>query len=43
VRPWPIVAGTDAESGQNPPDLETRFLHRWMHYFMDHNLETVDF
>jgi hypothetical protein len=43
VRPWHIAAGTDAESWQNPPDLETRFLHQWMSYCMDLSLKTADF
>jgi hypothetical protein len=33
----------DAESKQNPPDLENLFLHRWMRYCTDYNFETGDF
>jgi hypothetical protein len=27
-----LANGLEAESYQNPPDLENRFLHRWMRY-----------
>jgi hypothetical protein len=42
-QPSHIAASTDTESQQNLPDLETWFLHRWMHYCRDLSLETVNF
>jgi hypothetical protein len=33
----------EAESQQNPQDLENRFLHRQMRYCMDRSFETGDF
>jgi hypothetical protein len=38
-----LANGLDAESLQNPPDLENLFLHRWMLYYMDRSFETGDF
>jgi hypothetical protein len=32
----------DAESQQNPPDLEKQFLHRWVHSTR-HSFGTADF
>jgi hypothetical protein len=35
------VVKIEAESWQNPPNLDNQFLHRWMWYSAD--LKTVDF
>jgi hypothetical protein len=44
IRKVPKLAnGLDAESKQNPLDLENLLLHRWMHYCMDRSFETGDF
>jgi hypothetical protein len=37
------VGEVDADSLQNPPDLENLFLHRWMHYYTDRNFAMADF
>jgi hypothetical protein len=37
------VVELEAESEQNPPDLENPFLHRWMSYSMDCRFKTADF
>jgi hypothetical protein len=33
----------DAESWQNPPDLENQFLHRWMWCSTDCRFKAADF
>jgi hypothetical protein len=38
-----LASELDAESWQNPPDLENLFLHRWMRYFTDCSFEGGDF
>jgi hypothetical protein len=42
-----LASRLDAESLQNPPDLENLFLHRWMRYryryWTDHSFKTGDF
>jgi hypothetical protein len=38
-----LINGLDAESKQNPPDLEKMFLHRWMRYCTDCIFEMGDF
>jgi hypothetical protein len=37
------VEEVDAESLQNPSDLENLFLHRWMRYITDHSVEMAYF
>jgi hypothetical protein len=37
------VNGLEAESYQNLPDLESRFLNQWMHYCTDRSFEMGDF
>jgi hypothetical protein len=37
------VGEVDAESQQNPPDLENLFLHRRMRYCTDCSFEMADF
>jgi hypothetical protein len=38
-----LANGLEAESLQNQPDLENRFLHRWMRYCKDRSFATGDF
>jgi hypothetical protein len=35
--------GLEAESEENPPDLENQFLHGWMLYCTERSFETGDF
>jgi hypothetical protein len=37
------VGKVEAESWQNPPNLENQFLHRWMWYSMDCRFKTANF
>jgi hypothetical protein len=37
------VGELEAESWQNPPDLENQFLHQWMVYCTDLSFATGDF
>jgi hypothetical protein len=37
------VREVEAESQQNPPDLENQFLHRWMYYSTDCRFKTANF
>jgi hypothetical protein len=42
LRELPTLANRlEAESKQNPPDLEHLFLHRWMRYCMDRSFVTA--
>jgi hypothetical protein len=44
LREMPTLAnGLEAESWQNPQDLESRFLHRRMRYCMDRSIATGNF
>jgi hypothetical protein len=38
-----LTNGLEAELKQNPPDLEDRFLHRWMRYCMDRSFVMGNF
>jgi hypothetical protein len=37
------VSKVEAESWQNPLNLDNQFLHRWMWYSMDCRFKTADF
>jgi hypothetical protein len=37
------VGEVEAESWQNPPNLNNQFLHRWMWYSMDCRFKKADF
>jgi hypothetical protein len=37
------VGELEAESWQNPPDLENQFLQLWMLYCTDHSIATGNF
>jgi hypothetical protein len=37
------VSKVDAESWQNPPNLDNQFLHQWMWYSMDWRFKTASF